>query len=687
MKNKIKSKIKNFVNGIVFRVIGSIIILLLVFTIICQVLGFIVFSKSIIKIYEKNAFNASEQILKIIDSDKIQKYLEKKDTDDQEYFNKLIEIFEICSKSSATRISIFSVNDKFSEYTYIFDLTSISSDSEEESLGNTHSITNERVKKTLKKIYKSKNNKEVFVNKGNAEKNNSYLITYVPILNSNKDVAAVIEVKYSINELTASGKTYFLWITIISSFFSLIVSVIVYKFFKKNIVNPIIDISNETERFANENTIKKEKLIEENSKITEIRKLATSIDKMEYDTVNYIQDITKITKEKEKEGIQLKLASQIQQNALTTTFPNEKDYSLFASMTPAKEIGGDFYDFYKIDDDHLALVIADVSGKGIPAALFMMVSKVVINTNPQNTKTPADILTSVNDYICSKNKTNMFVTVWLGILEISTGKLTFANAGHEDIAIYRKGKKFTLDKRKHGIVVGVIENYKYKNEEITLKQGDKIFLYTDGIPEAEKRNKEMFGLDRMLQSLNKAKEKNVEEILKNVKKDIKEYVGDYKQFDDITMLAFEYKKQSEKRNDTIMKKEFLAKKDELDKVTEFIHEEASKFVDMKTILKIDVVVEEIFINISNYAYPNTHDGKVEVEIKNKDNKIIISFKDNGIPFNPLEKKDPDITLSVEEREIGGLGIFMVKKMMDNVEYMYKDNKNILIIEKNIDVEV
>ena len=210
-------------------------------------------------------------------------------------------------------------------------------------------------------------------------------------------------------------------------------------------------------------------------------------------------------------------------------------------MDPAKEVGGDFYDFFLIDHDHLAMVMADVSGKGIPAALFMMVSKTILKNNAMLGKSPAEILVSANETICSNNKMQMFVTVWMGILEISTGKITAANAGHEYPAIRRAGAGFELLKDKHGFVVGGMEGIRYKEYEIQLNPGDKLFLYTDGVPEATNAEQKLFGTDRMITALDTGADGSARDVLVNVRKSVDEFVQDAEQFDDLTMLCLDYK--------------------------------------------------------------------------------------------------------------------------------------------------
>ena len=242
---------------------------------------------------------------------------------------------------------------------------------------------------------------------------------------------------------------------------------------------------------------------------------------------------------------ELSMASRIQNSMLPhTTFPDRNEFDIYASMDPAKEVGGDFYDYFLIDDDHLCLVMADVSGKGIPAALFMMISKVILQSCAMLGRAPAEILTKTNEALCSDNQVDMFVTVWLGILEISTGKLTAANAGHEYPVLCRQGN-FALLKDKHGFVIGGMEGMKYKEYEVDLAPGDKLFLYTDGVPEATDAENQMFGTERMLAALNEAPEAAPEQILNNVRKAVDDFVKEAEQFDDLTMLCLEYRGAAE----------------------------------------------------------------------------------------------------------------------------------------------
>ncbi|WP_317855583.1 PP2C family protein-serine/threonine phosphatase [Chakrabartyella piscis] len=245
--------------------------------------------------------------------------------------------------------------------------------------------------------------------------------------------------------------------------------------------------------------------------------------------------------EREHIAAELSIATEIQNSALPNVeleFCGQKEFDVVASMTPSKEVGGDFYDAFMIDEDHVALVIADVSGKGVPAAMFMMATKIMIKNTITSHHTPAEVLMAVNNQLCETNESDMFVTVWLGIYEISTGKLTASNAGHEYPVIQKKGGDYEIFKDKHGFVIGGMENVKYRDYEMQLEQGDTLFVYTDGILEAIDKDNQAYGFGRLIDKLNSVKSFSLEYILKNVETDINIFAGEMQQFDDITMLAF-----------------------------------------------------------------------------------------------------------------------------------------------------
>ena len=276
----------------------------------------------------------------------------------------------------------------------------------------------------------------------------------------------------------------------------------------------------------------------------EVEELAQSFADVSHKTVIYMDTVKRVTAEKERIGAELTLATKIQAAMLphiVPAFPDRTDFDIIGSMDPAKEVGGDFYDYFLIDDDHLGMVIADVSGKGVPAALFMMASKIILQSVAMLGASPAEVLAKTNEAICSNNEAQMFVTVWLGILELSTGKLTAANAGHEYPVLKRPGGAFELFKDRHGFVLGGMEDVRYREYELQLEPGAKLFVYTDGVPEATDHNQQLFGTQRMVAALNVDTEASPQGTLRNVRKAVDAFVGDAEQFDDLTMLCMEYK--------------------------------------------------------------------------------------------------------------------------------------------------
>ena len=286
----------------------------------------------------------------------------------------------------------------------------------------------------------------------------------------------------------------------------------------------------------------------------EIHDLSDDVVDLTKEIDDHLERIESITAEKERIGTELELARRIQENMLPNTFPpfpDRPEFDIYASMNPAKEIGGDFYDFFLVDDDHLCLVIADVAGKGIPAALVMMVSKILLKNHAMGKKTPAEVLKVSNYALSANNAEDMFLTVWIGILEISTGRLTAANAGHEYPVIRKPGGSFELLKDRHSFVLGAMEHTPFHEYELQLKPGSGLFLYTDGVPEATSSKKELFGTDRMLAALNRDPAAAPAAVLANVDRAVDEFVRDAEQFDDLTMLCLTYNgpKGADGRND------------------------------------------------------------------------------------------------------------------------------------------
>ena len=276
----------------------------------------------------------------------------------------------------------------------------------------------------------------------------------------------------------------------------------------------------------------------------EVEDLAQSFADVTEKASSYMDEVLRVTAEKERIGAELSLATDIQAAMLPhifPAFPNRHDFDIYARMDPAKEVGGDFYDYFLIDEDHLGMVMADVSGKGVPAALFMMASKIILQSVAMLGHSPAQILSKTNEAICSSNEAEMFVTVWLGILELSTGKLVASNAGHEYPILKSPSGEFEIFKDMHGFVIGAMETSKYTEYEVQLEPGAKLFVYTDGVPEATNAENELFGVERTIQALNRLPDAAPLDVLKNVRKAVDDFVQEAEQFDDLTMLCMEYK--------------------------------------------------------------------------------------------------------------------------------------------------
>ena len=320
---------------------------------------------------------------------------------------------------------------------------------------------------------------------------------------------------------------------------ALVAAMVVSLTLSRRIVTPILDLTEKVRQVEGDN-LDFHWTMETGD---ETQMLAGSFESLTERMKSYISDIRSITAEKERIGTELALATRIQADMLPNVFPafpDRRDFDIYASMDPAKEVGGDFYDFFLVDEDHLALVIADVSDKGVPAALFMMVSKILIQNQAMSGLSPARVLEKVNDQICANNREEMFVTVWLGILDLKTGKLTAANAGHEYPAWKKPDGHFELIKDRHGFVIGGMPDMTYREYEWQLEPGAKIFVYTDGVPEAGSGSNDLFGTERMLQALREAEEGTPEEVLGAVDRAVANFVKGAPQSDDLTMLCLQY---------------------------------------------------------------------------------------------------------------------------------------------------
>lgn len=370
----------------------------------------------------------------------------------------------------------------------------------------------------------------------------------IPIRNSQGKAVALLAIDISMNEIAKVLVNYALATLGLMIVISLLAVYLVNRWLKNRVTDPVLRLEKVSEAFveSSHKAETPEDLIINDPDIhtgDEIESLSGAMSDMFAGMKKYMSSLVSVTKEKERIGAELNVATSIQASMLPRifpAFPGRKEFDIFATMDPAKYVGGDFYDFFMLDDNTIGLVMADVSGKGVPAALFMVISKTLIKNRCQVSRSPADVLNYVNDQLCEGNDGDMFVTVWLAILDINTGKGMAANAGHEHPAIRRKGGKYELDVYRHSPAVATMEGMHFREHPFELNPGDSLFVYTDGVPEANNENGEFYGTDRMIECLNADPEATVHELLVEVREDIRKFAGPAEQFDDITMLAFEF---------------------------------------------------------------------------------------------------------------------------------------------------
>ena len=365
---------------------------------------------------------------------------------------------------------------------------------------------------------------------------------YLPIFNSELKPVAVVAVSQSADRVVTTIFQNILGIIGISLAVMLISVILFFFSIHRHIIVPIARLTKSVRTMPE--SVKSGQPVTTNIHTgDEIEVLAVSFEDMNKELIGYIDENTKITAEKERISTELNLATSIQAGMLPNifpAFPDRKDFDIYASMKPAKEVGGDFYDFFLIDENKLGIVMADVSGKGVPAALFMMYSKILLKSYTLMKQSPKTALEEVNRQICESNPEEMFVTVWLGVLDLETGVFTAANAGHEKPAFKEPDGSFELFKDKHGLMVGYMDTISYKEYEIKMTRGSKLFLYTDGVAEATNANEELFGTDRMIEALRTAEDNTLKDIIEAVDLAINNFVDTAPQFDDVTMLCIEY---------------------------------------------------------------------------------------------------------------------------------------------------
>ncbi len=385
--------------------------------------------------------------------------------------------------------------------------------------------------------------------------NESYLLARCVQIGTD-EIEAQVWLSYDLTDMVGEHKNYLLRCVLFTLLLTVAASAAGMFLMRRYITRPVRRLAQATKEFTPEEngTYSAEKISKVEVRTRdEIGDLSRDIRSMQERIVENADNLARMTAEKERVSTELDLAKNIQASLLPDVFPafpDRHEFSLYASMTPAREVGGDFYDFFLIDDDHLALVIADVSGKGIPAALFMAVSRTVIRDQLMSGCNPVRALERANAQLCSENPHMMFVTVWLAVVEISTGKGVACNAGHEHPAVRRAGGAFELVKYKHDMPAGFIPDTVYHSREFELRPGDTLLVYTDGVPEANNPQTELFGADRMMETLNRYADAEPEELIRRIYEAVASFENGADQFDDITMLAVKYHGQENETGET-----------------------------------------------------------------------------------------------------------------------------------------
>ena len=408
----------------------------------------------------------------------------------------------------------------------------------------------------------------------------------------------------------------------------------------------------------------------------EMKELRDSFSYMQFELNNYIANLKQTTSAKEKIESELRIARNIQMSMVPkafSPFSNHNEIDLFAVLNPAKDVGGDLYDFF-IEGDHLYFAIGDVSGHGIPASLFMAVTLTLLRAAATRTESPGDAMNLLNASIAENNTSNMFVTLFIGNFDFKTGLLKYCNAGHNPpVVITSAGECKCLDVFPN-LPVGAIKQFPYKEQSLTLPPSSALILYTDGVTEAENSEERLYGKERLLNVIKNNRKLAPRKMIETLLSDIGDYVKNNEPSDDITLLAIKY-------NGACLV--IPNKIEELTKVSEFIKQIGEQMnLPHELVINLNLAMEEAVSNVIFYGFENRN-GEIEITFSLKDGKLVFTIVDDGVEFDLTLKENPDTTLSVEERPVGGLGIFLIKQIMNEIEYRRENGKNILIMSKSI----
>ena len=412
----------------------------------------------------------------------------------------------------------------------------------------------------------------------------------------------------------------------------------------------------------------------------EMGQLHDAFEYMQGALVEYMDELKKTTAQKERIESELRIASEIQMGMipkLFPPFPERKDIDLYAVLKPAKEVGGDLYDFF-IHDEKLLFVIGDVSGKGIPASLLMAVTRSLFRTIAVHRHTAKEIVEALNHAIADNNESNMFITLFVGILNLKTGQLRYCNAGHTPPVLSGKRENAHILTCTSNIPIGVLKDFEYEEENLDLGFNRMLLLYTDGLTEAENKNKTLYSETRLIDTMQILQGHSAQETIRFLEKSVQAFANGTEQSDDLTMLALQLK-QEDTKTTLVLKNDIQ----EIPRMNEFVNR-ACKAADVSPehIDMLILAVEEAVTNVINYAYGN-QEGDISLTIEQQEKTLVFEIKDQGKAFDPTQVKEPDVTQPVSEREPGGMGLLLIRKIMDGVHYRRIQNSNVLTLTKQI----
>ena len=655
-----------FTKSLIRPIFNAVIGLIMLLSAAIGTVGYFEFAGALKQQYMEIANGIAEYAALSMDPETLEQYLETK-TADEAYNSTREQLQHTADAEDCSVIYVAKVHTDTKEREYIYNVVSKASGFSPYEIGFRDTVNDEFLK-----VYDS-------ILKGETQLHNfmysrkGYTTSVYPVEDADSGVVAIVGVVKNMDLLTSAKNSYICQIILIEALIAILSGVVWVVYMRRRIVVPVQQLSeaalNMVEHLEDGNS--PELVVKHDD---ELRELADSFATMYREVGAYIAKLETVTAEKERIGAELDVAAKIQSSMLPCifpAFPDRNEFDIYATMDPAKEVGGDFYDFFMVDADHLAFVVADVSGKGVPAALFMVIGKTLIKDHTGLHDDLGEVFTEVNNILCASNSEEMFITAFEGVLNLKTGELRYVNAGHEIPFLCRKGGVFEPFKVRAGFVLAGMQGIRYRAGSIQLEPGDKVFQYSDGIPEAINSEKAPYGMKRLESVLAKNSEKAPSELLPLVKADVDAFVGDADQFDDITMLCIEFKGNGRKAEISL-----TPDAESVKTVAEFLDTTLEAWeIPMKVVSKLQIVADEIYSNIVRYSQAKN----AKVTAVQNGTVLSLRFEDDGKPYDPTTAAEPDITASAEEREIGGLGIFVVRNMMDSMDYRYKDGHNVLTL--------